>query len=367
MKKLSTFSLLFLALAGCQRDPHLPPLSQTPSVAPQEVIPQEIVPMYVLQTEGVMDFEEGKTSEYFVNVRVPDGMTPRVTVSDLPTGAIYDQKSSKIIWTPSYTSADDPARPASAIRTYPISLRLQAVEAPASILSRKATLVVRNVPQAFRIKLNSLNMQVIEGQILRERITIDSADFPSGPMQIVATGLPVGAHIDPTSYQANSFDVIYAPNLTDVTAQNVFDYSTRSYKKDSTFTVTAINPRGESVTTPAITLTTYDRRMPPTVVAPSSIKQGRTVNFQVTGEDLNLEGQPSITMTRKPSTGTVTVSEDSADFHHNYLVTWTDFPDSMDGKTEQFQFHVCSLGNSYAQQCTDKTVNVTIAIGANPQ
>ncbi len=90
-------SLVFgclLGLAGCQQ-----------SVFPDEPLdPKKAVTYdlthYELVFEEIMEFPEGKTTQYKINAKVPEPGLPLIAVEQLPEGASFDSANQTFSWTP---------------------------------------------------------------------------------------------------------------------------------------------------------------------------------------------------------------------------------------------------------------------------
>lgn len=157
MKKLVYVLIMFGILAGCKSDPYegMPAVQATPPAQKTDPAPVTETPppspppaqkpvAYTLEAPDVLNFKEGQKGEYQIRAIVPEPGKPVLQFLDLPTGMQFDEAQMKLVWTPSYTDADDPAHPNNENKVLVIEAQLSSSEDPVSVLSKKMVVVVQN-------------------------------------------------------------------------------------------------------------------------------------------------------------------------------------------------------------------------------
>src|SRR5688572_21745983 len=85
------------ALAGCKSNP-LPEGDKYTTEQPQEQ--RQVAPPFSMIVPSVMEFEEGKQTEYSIQTWVPSPGTPLLSLSGFPEGVKVGADGKSITWTP---------------------------------------------------------------------------------------------------------------------------------------------------------------------------------------------------------------------------------------------------------------------------
>lgn len=83
-----------LVLTGCQQSIYPDVLLDSNKAVTQDLTQYEMV------FEEIMEFPEGKTTEYRITARVPEPGLPVITLDQLPKGAYFDPATQRLSWTP---------------------------------------------------------------------------------------------------------------------------------------------------------------------------------------------------------------------------------------------------------------------------
>ncbi len=349
-----------LALAGCKQNP-FPEQGLITPVTPDP--PRQVAPPYGLKVPARAIFEEGKPGSVSIQAWVPAPGSSRIQVVGLPAGAVFDSANLTINWTPSYSDGNDPADPTSTAREYPIQILLNNTADPTTSLSGETTLVVRDVPQTIQL-VGASNSWMDENSAtpFTQEIVIQSADFPNGPFQLNAAGLPAGAVLNRSPGSLIAFTLNYTPD------SSVVRFAPGSARNSREFLIelTAVAPN-QSKFVKQLKWTVRDTRNYPRISSPGEVTQGPDVNFTLTAEDLNGEVAPRVTLNTPVPFGRAVLTllrEDSplpADRNPLTImnVGWVDIPADRVGTRQSMSFNIC-VNKTLTQQTYCRVESVTI-------
>ncbi|MFH0889057.1 MAG: putative Ig domain-containing protein [Planctomycetota bacterium] len=226
----------------------------------------------VLATIGNKTVNEGALLTFVISATDPDGDTMTYSATNMPTGANFDTTTKTFSWTPNYTQA----------ATYSITFNVFDNGIPSLSDNEQITITVNNVNGA-PVLATIGNKTVNEGSLLT--FTVSAADPDGNTLTYSATNLPTGANLNsasgvfswtPTYSQAGSFPNITftvtdngSPNLSDseqitITVNNINGapiLATIGNKIGDagvllTFTISATDPEGDTITYSATNLPT---------------------------------------------------------------------------------------------------------------
>jgi hypothetical protein len=385
VRNLKTASLVLLALvAGCKQNP-LPTDGELLREKPPVKAP--VLPPLLLEMPESVDFFEGKAGELEIKASVPAPGNPLVTIEGLPAGATYDAGTGKLTWTPDFLAANDERDPRAAEKAYPLRVFLRSSEDNLTYVQRPLVILVRDIPRKFNIEYPkpaatpaptpvspfpvpvsptapTYTENLEEGQSIERSITVVSEDFPKGPFDLRAQGLPEGASLklaaaagDPSKYVFS-----YQPSALSVDLNTTTVVTSPFVQNNVEFIAT--DPAGR-ISKLSVAYKVTDKRMDPQISAPPVVEQGTNIFFTFRADDLNGEVAPKIipvdppfgTFARKreveaPRTQTSNPWSMSS-------VRWTDIPEDKVGTSYDLVFHVCvqKSKNNY-EYCKDSTVKV---------
>lgn len=294
MKNALILAGIILTLAACNQDPYhgKEVTGVPPKPAPKPTEPEGINKLQPEQE--IMDFTEGKKSEYFIRALVKNNGTPVVQFTNLPAGAVYDKAAQKIIWTPDYAAANDPRDPSILVRRYKVDVSLFSSNDMSTIVdSRTLAFDVKDTPKPASVK-SPLDMNGREGQILAHVINFEDQEYPNGPFEIALSGLPLEAELVWPDRRVPSFTLRWTPGYTKVHNNP----GTADFNGD----ITLYNPRGKRLQF-SIHWSISNQAVAPTTAGPNSVAQPGDLDFIVMAEDPNGEESPEWTARVKPSYG----------------------------------------------------------------
>jgi hypothetical protein len=384
VKNWKLSSLVVLAtLVGCKQNP-LPTdgtlLKERPPVK------QAVLPPLLLEMPETVEFFEGKPGEFEIKATVPTPGLPVVTIEGLPEAAIFDATTGKVTWTPGFQDANNERDPRSAEKAYPLRVFLRSSEDKLTYVQRPLVVLVRDIPRSFKVTypkpagpvtpappvfpappvLPAVVETLEEGKTIEREIVVQSEDFPKGPFDLRAQGLPEGASLklagdgsDPKKYVFS-----YSPGALTVDLNTVTAVSEPSVNHTVEFIAT--DPAGR-IAKVDVGFKVKDKRMDPQIAAPEIVEQGlNNIYFTFRADDLNGEVAPKI-VPEDPGFGNfVRKREKEVGRTPNSnpwslsSIHWTDVPADKAGTTHELVFHVCvqKSRNNY-EYCTDSKVKVS--------
>ncbi|MCC6277116.1 MAG: hypothetical protein IT289_04275 [Oligoflexia bacterium] len=310
----------------------------------------KVAPAFVIDAYDLMEFSEGAESVFEIKGHVPGPGKPNLTVEGLPSGAVFDETTGKLKWTPDYSAGDNGNFD---LKAYKIKAVLRSSTDGVSTVKKEITLVVHNRLRDFYVdKFDTFN-SLYEGQTHEIKIKIFSDDFPNGPFKIGVSELPEGAKIIRSAANPNLFSVRYSPG-----------YTTTDYSIYKEWAVEVIDPKGRALSLKG-TWYVYDSILTPTVKAPSKIEtQTLTASFIITIEDSTGVGIPTL-MVNGALDGNVVITNLAAAVKpgFNYRVAqveWKDLPASYYQTVKRLSYSACvNNGNSGPDACLDHFVDIS--------
>lgn len=364
---LAIWTISALGIAGCQSDP-FPKDEGTLSERKAEP-PRAVAPPFSLDVPAVMEFEEGKESEYKI-LGMVNGASGGATIAvyELPKGATFSPADSKIKWTPDFNAGGDASSPNTLYRQYSIRVMLWKQGDSLTSIERRVQLLVKDVPREFTVQPAAVASSLPEGKEILQTIHVQSDDFPKGPFVVSSANMPAGAVIERDTSDPARFMIRYTPSFNSVTVDNEVWGSTE-ITKDVSFDLEVAGPKGVQSMS-KIDWKLKDVRQQPQVMAPENLTLGFDSTFTLQADDLNGETEPSITLEKTPSYGQISVQGvntlaglNQKNFNsYTVQVRWSEIPAEKMGTSDFLEFKICVFQSRYEKElCTHKTVNVEFA------
>lgn len=326
--------------------------------------PKEEKP-YGLQVDNVINFDEGIESEFFVKGWV-QGDKAIITFDGLPSAAHFDESTGRVTWKPSMDAANDPNDPMVIERSYEVRVSLRGAQDPdrSLRLQQPILLIVKDRPQKFEIVGLPSYDDLREGQTYNIALQVIDEDFPSGPFDIAADGLPRGAVISRVPGDPTKIMVTFRPSYDFVTADDtglkvvpwMLHISDRRHQIDQN-----------------IQWSVHDVRLLPKIISPRQVKQGGSeINFSIRVEDPNGEVVPELTNDAPPF-GNLTVETaaswspgDEGNPFKMVAVKWSGIPADKAGQKESLRFNTCVKSSATQMlNCSNFDIDVNFAASAS--
>jgi len=298
-----------VGLTACQQDPFPEAREDIRArIVPNRPHPTPVAVPFAIDVPSTLEFREGSESAYVVRGYVPQPGKPLLEVVEAPDGLslAYDgvKDQTWIRWTPNFDMSDPDLR----YKKYSLKLRLGSSVEPNSFVEERVDLIVRDTPRAFEIEAPAL--VATEGESLYETLTLENADFPSGPFSFMVSGLPTGATLSGVSGSPGDLVLRLTADPKTVSSNDDWDYNREAYYRDFKFSVSAYDPAARR-TSKDLTLRVYDKALTPMITAPLTVSHRSNVLFRVMAEDRNLEAAPTITALTTPAFGRLTLKPSS--------------------------------------------------------
>jgi hypothetical protein len=345
--KMFLLCLVLFGVIACESNPYPTDDDLTknrrPSNSERDVATGLFVPTLV-------NIDEGKKLEQKIKFTLPEGHKEIIEVEGLPSGAVFNNETYIISWTPTFFSGNDLTDPRINQQNYDVKIRLFTIEDGADAPNENdakhitMTIAVHDVPQAFEIVGRS-SKTVTEGDTLTYEFEIENFDYPEGPFEVSIEGFPANTQIK--EIEAAKYQLIFSPDYHHVknTASNVNCSSRTNCRLRYDGQIFIGNPANYKVKKDVV-IDVLDKRQKVTLVTPQSMEQGLDISFQVTAFDPNGEIAPSISFDgTEPKDGifTTSIDEDSDNYSSVLSVNWKDIPISYKGKSFNFPFESCVL------------------------
>jgi hypothetical protein len=316
-------------------------------------------PAIGLTFPSVMEFTEGQEGIYEFLATVPKGR-PVLSVEGLPAGAELDQVTNRIRWTPSFTAGNNPQKPQEDSMVYPIRIVLYGSEDPSSVVTRDASILVRDVQRPLLVWTTE-NNQLSEGTAFAQSFVLASEDLVESEVKVYSNDLPRGAVIEKDRQDPLKYWIRYTPSFRDVTNRDGKDG--QGFFKALTFNLHALAP-GKRAGQKVVNWKIRDVRKAVLPVGSQEVVSTGDVIFTVGAMDQNGELPPAIRLLTKPAMGSVSVDSVRNPEEPNFgmvSVRWNDIPRAAYQKSHQFQFQICSIGIDGSQtNCIERKVQVRL-------
>lgn len=326
---------------------------------------------YVLSLPVVMQLNEGEESTFAIHAMVPSPGVPVITVDGLPKGAQFDGAGSHLRWKPDYRAANDPKNPLIVQRSYPVRVRMSSSTNPKATITKKALFLVFDKRRKFDFKWPSKKITFWEGRLGSLAIEINSIDFPIGPFQVVATGLPPGAIVRETNALPGTIHIDWQPHPETVSVKDQYSWRDSRYYRDVSPQIEVYDPRGNKVSNKT-EWRVFDARIAPDISGPTRLKVGSSISFMIKATDPNGEAAPRLTLERQPDFGKVTLRKESptpgiqaSQYPTQTLhVAWEHIPFDKVGQSQEFKFRACvQKKKNVWNQCTTHKLKVKVDFG----
>ncbi len=351
-----TIFLPLILLSACQTNPYP---TQGVITVDKPLTAKEVLPAYSVGVPDVLYFTEGQESTYPIELRVPAPGQAVISAAGLPEGAVLDSQSGKIRWTPGFQAANDSNNLARKQRSYEVTLSLRSSEDPITNVRRTIVLVVHDSPRNFKLN-GAVQWTVNENEKATSPYVIESEDFPQGPFEVIAEGLPSWAKIERDATQPTLFSVVVSPE------GDVAKTRGREWENWPRFDIILhiLTPdRGDYRNSLAIYV--QDVRQKPLVVSSSKVQSGRSVSVPLVAFDPNLEIRPKLTLTKTPLNlpGVQFLTDPgTAPYTSTAELRVVDLPPSYLGTKLDFTVTACVYQRTMQDLdlCTERTLTVQV-------
>ncbi len=342
-----------LSLLACQSNP-MPELGQMTS---QKPVTKPVDKPWGIDCPDQLEFIEGQEGQFQVTGWVPAPGSPVLAIEDLPAGASFSAADQKLSWNPGFADGNNPRNPSLGYRDYPVRVVLFSSDEPRATITKSVLLVVHDTPRPVELTFSHADFKLTEGKEFTTDVTIKSSDFPVGPFELFANGLPSSAVISRSETDPSRYTVSYTPSMTDVLYTDA-GWSGPT-EKEFPISFVAFDPSGNKTVTDVI-WNIRDVRKKAEFSAPDSVIQGLDVNFLVTAEDPNGESAPTVTVIT-PGFGEVNLDESEDGLVTRMGVRWNKIPEDKIGKNFKLKFKACVHDTRVQDLCSNHEVSVLFA------
>ncbi|MBT7608432.1 MAG: hypothetical protein HN576_01670 [Bacteriovoracaceae bacterium] len=358
MKNLFFLFTLMLIITACKSNPY--PQDGGVIVNGKQPNQRPTAPAYSIDVLPTLVFREGMTNNYRVNYFVPTG-NPIIKFGGLPDGMIFDEIEKKLIWTPSYTAANDAQVPSVKVRRFPVVAWLRSDLDTRTFIKKEFVVEVNDTPRLFKTTNIIGPKTITEGQTHSFEFDFSNEDFPAGPFTVATKYLPQSLNVNIENNTKVSVNFVANSNFVTVDDSCSY-YSCKKKFEDGIILITA--PDGRILEVP-YDFTVNDKRLLPVFVNPTTITQGLDVNFIVSSYDKNGEIEPRVTLQNAPRAGSVAFEKVTANksnlFQTHMKLTWKDIPADRRGTSFTFRFRSCVYDHRRnMNECENQNVEVNI-------